>query len=414
MSILNRLLSIRFWEESMRGPKRIFFCLFLLGIIILCWTGTNYTAWDFVHRYRMGYLILHGIDPVDVVRNPEVSTNANLPESIIPLGFSPYHIDFPWTQSMSALFGILKPNLSLAVFRLLQVGCLIFCMAASIHYLIRKYHIERMLAAMLVSLFFLASYVRTDIKVGNTALISFAGVFILYYGWEKKKAWLEAIGMTLLCLKPQTGFLFVLLLLLERHFLALFLTGVFCLVISIPEMLCLHKIPWDFLRSMFAVKFVFTVEPQTLGLFCVLYQVVPQKILMGCDLLASTAVLGYFWWRCPSKDPMVRMLPAVVGTLFWTYSRTYHFILWVIPLLCLAGLLKAFEEDRKNICITLLLMALLWLPVQQYLPTYVFLFKYVLSVIAIFYISKHTEKSVDGSLQPEPEAEPEATTSRLS
>ena len=404
MSFLNRLFSIRFWEESMRGQKRLLFCLFLLGIAILCWSGTNYTAWDFVHRYRMGFLVRHGIDPVDFVRNPDARTNVNLPESIIPPDFSPYHIDFPWTQSFSALFSVINPDLSLVVFRLLQIGCLIFCMAASIHYLIRKFHIEKMLAAMLVSLFFLTSYVRTDIKVGNTALFSFAGLFILYYGWEKKKAWLEAIGMTLLCLKPQTGFLFVLLLLLERHFWTLFLTGVFCFVITIPEMLYLHKIPWDFLRSMFAVKFVFTVEPQTLGLFCVLYQVLPQKILMGCNMLAAIAVLCYYWWRCPSKDPMIRMLPAMVGTLFWTYSRTYHFILWIIPLLCLAGLLKAYEDDRESACITLLLMVLLWLPVQQYLPTYIFLFKYVLSVIAIFYISNLAGKNIDGSLHPEPEA----------
>lgn len=395
MNSLNRLFSIRFWEESMRIPKRLLLGLCLLSTIVLCWDGIRHPAQDFVHRYRMGVLIRYGIDPVELVRNPDVRSNVNIPESLVPPDFTPYHIDFPWTQSIFTLFSALKPDLSLAVFQLLQCVCVIFCIVASIHYLVQKYRFEKMLAAMLVSLFFLTSYIRTDIKTGNTAMFSFAGLFLLYYGWEKKKSWLEAIGLTLLCLKPQTGFLFVLFLLLERHFLSLFLTGVCCFVISIPEMLYLHRIPWDFLLSMNAVKFVFAVEPQTLGFFCVLYQVVPQKILLGCNAVFSIAVLCYYWWRCPSKDPMIRMLPAVVGTLFWTYTRTYQFIFLVIPLLCLAGLLKTFENDRDNFFITLMLIVLLWLPLQQTLPTFIFPLKYAISLIAIFYISYYAKKDIE-------------------
>ena len=374
----------------MRNIKIILFLVFILCITVLCWNGTYYAGGDFITRYRMGVMIRYGVNPVDYVNNKEkVRAEVELPESLIPPDYVPTNLDFPWTQSIFALFSLLSQDFSLAVFRFLQWCCLVFSMVASFHYLVKKIHVERLLAAMLVSLFYFTSYARTDIKVGNTGLLAMAGVFFLFYGWDNKKVWLEAIGMTLLCMKPQTGLLFVILLLLERHFYTLILTGVFCFLLSVPEMIYLHRIPWDFLRTMFSIKYYFSGEPQISGLFCVFCQTIPQNLLMACNLITSIAILCVYWWRYPVKDPMVRMLPAVIGSLFCSYSRTYHFIFLVVPLLCLTGLLKDYVDNRKETCIVILLMVLLWVPLQQYLPPFVFLMKYLIAIFSVFYIGNH-------------------------
>jgi len=387
MSFFNRLLSISSWEKSGRKTKLILFTLFALGIAALCWSGVRDRAIDFVQRYRMGVMVRYGQDPATVVN--DANARIDLPESLVPPDFSPYHIDFPWTQSFFALLSTLNPKPALVVFQFLQICCLVLSMIICVRYLTRKFHIERLLATMLVSLFFLCSYVRTDIKVGNTGLFALCGMLLLYYGWENKKVWIEAIGVALLCMKPQTGFLFVLLLMLERHFVSLVLAGIICFLVSVPEMIWLHKIPWDFLRNMLSVKFVFSVEPQTCGFFCVCYQIMPQKVLMACNMIVAVAILVFYWWRFPVKDPMLKLLPAAIGTMFWTYSRTYHLLFLIVPLLCLTGMLKSYEEENKPPCFVALLMVLLWLPLKQTFPTYIFLVKYLVSIFAIFYIGNH-------------------------
>lgn len=388
---IHALLSFRFWENLPRGMKLFLLFAFAAGIFFLCWSGIHDPAGpgDFFHRCHMGRLIRHGFDPVDWAHG----MRPDVVDFHLPPNFTPHHIDFPWTQSIFVLFGALPSRLSLTLFQAVQGFCLLLCMAISIYYLRTRFHMERLFAAVLVSLFYLLPHVRTDFKTGNVALIVLAGFFILYYGWEKKKIWLEAIGLALLCLKPQTGFLFVLLLLLEKRFLTLILAGIYCFLLSIPCMLYLHKIPWDFLEKMFSVGNQFITQPQILGLFGIFYSPSMQTTIMACNAVAAITMLLFYWYHYPTGDPMLKLLPATVGTIFWSYSRTYHFVFLIIPMLCLAGMLEERKDDPKFFCRAFLLILLIMMPLRESFPIYFILAKFMISIFSVFFIAHYSKIS---------------------
>ena len=334
-------------------------------------------------------LIRGGHDPADFAN----CTRDDLLKSGLKPDFSPRHIDFPWTQSFFALLGVLPRGWALTLFRCLQIFCLISCIVASIHYLNARFHVERLLGSVLVLLFFQALYVRTDFNVANTGLFTLFGFFLLHCGWSIKKYWLEAVGLTILCVKPQTGFLFVLLLLLEKHFRTLLWTGAYCFLIAVPGMLYLHNIPWDFFGKMLAFKYNFAQEPQTCGLFGVFYQSSLQTLIMACNAIAAIALLIFYRLRCPVKDPMLRLLPAAIGTIFWSYSRFYDFLFLIVPLLCLTGMLKEKQDNIDASCKIILLMLLIWCPIMHHFPAYIFLMKYLIAIFALFYIGRYFSRS---------------------
>lgn len=381
------LFSPRFGEGAPKGVKLVLLSFFSLGILFLFWHGIHgkCNACDFHHRYDIGILIRHGLAPAEFADVPR----SDLPKMGLPPNFAPQHIDFPWTQSVFAVFSLFPRTLALTLFRILQAACLIFCIAASVHYLTAKFHIERLSASVLVLFFYLSLYIRTDVNVGNLGLVSLAGIFLLYYGWDRKKSWLEAVGLTLLCMKPQTGFLFILLLMFDKHIAALVWTGVYSFLISIPLMLYLHKIPWDFFVKMVSVRYTFSTLPQTCGLFGIFYQPHIQQLTMAGNAIVTVGILFFYLYRYPVKDPMLRLLPAAVGTLCWSYLRIYHFLFLIIPLLCLAGMLKESAEEGKSSCMIVFLMFLLWLPVGQHVPTCIFFMKFLISFFSLFYIGHY-------------------------
>lgn len=355
------------------------FCMITVEISLCLFALGREHGRDFLLRYNQATMVRQGTSPATVFLAPPQETEVPRDSS------KDVTVDSPWTYTMFIPFSLLPYKTALLIFSCIQLVAIMGIIAWGYYF---AYDIFRQQATALFIAFemCLMIYIQTDLHVGNLGLICAAALCGMLFALECGKDWLAGVFGFILILKPQAGVLFFIPLLMDKKYRTILCAGVLCVLFSLVSSLLVHQFPWEILHDTYIGGKRFISEPALAGFLGILHPLIPLDKILSMEMVTGFMVVAVMSYRLRKAGHwFIRLLPALVLSTMWTYSRIYH--LNVIALLLWATCVIFFESEtvKQRIISGIMWLCVLW-PLFNFAPAWCYALKHLCLLVVMFYI----------------------------
>lgn len=310
------------------------------------WLGVN----DFLEYWSCARILWMGENPYDHERVLALQVEHGLPTTYSTPLYNP-----PWALLLILPFGLLDFSTSQALWLLLHVGLIVFCSQR----LWRFYggSPSRKWLAWLIGFTFMPTFASLALTGQITPWMLFGATLFLTQIDQPGQGWLAGASTAFLSIKPQSFYLFFIVLLLwslsrRRWDVLAGLAG--ALAAGVLVVMLIHPaIPLEYLEMLTSRPLVGWATP-TIGYFVRLLFAPTVFALQGAGPALGLIWLPFYWarhgktWDWPRHLPVVLCVSAI--TSFYTF--TYDHIVLLIPAIAL--LLMIFRSRHKMAALALL------------------------------------------------------------
>ena len=323
---------------------------------------------DFSMRYNEVECIGKGIDPWDVISGrcstEEYTAAYPVPSSPPPRsGAKPVHVYTPWEYTFLLPFTILPRAsagtlfLALSVAALAAVGIWAFRAGKN---LAGDWRDGLFCAAAALFSSNAAAYL---FECNNYGGLHAFFLLLLALALQSRRDVLAGVCWAFLMIKPQTGLLFAIPLLLRRRFLAVGVAVAVCLAASIPPSLLCGKSPFELILDISRGGMPNMVSNGTM--------LVPAQVFAAfaghcnpfflelASMAIGAAICFVLVWRLRRDDSWFAVLaPVAVCSILWAYSVVYdRVLLWLPQFLMAFAALRKRRSRSFVLCLLVFLVA---------------------------------------------------------
>ena len=275
-------------------------------------------------------------------------------------GDKPVNVHPPWFYTAMLPLGLVPPRVASAGQFFLMLGC----MAYLISFARRKAEkqgvdVDSAKVIGILSVLAIAVPLLQDFCSQNWMLIllAVAALMSACLNMRSRRGDVMAgLCWAVLMIKPQTGLIFAIPLLLRRRFTAFTTAVLACLAMSVPPALMCGTSPIDLILVTPGSN---SAQFWGCGTFpSFLTELVPQNVAIVVGLLVGVVVCTVMT-RLVSRydDWFVFLMPAAVCTMYWTYARCYSHAMGWFFFVCIA--IAVAKRPASNTLWILLAAALL-------------------------------------------------------
>ncbi|MBQ6008496.1 MAG: DUF2029 domain-containing protein [Kiritimatiellae bacterium] len=318
---------------------------------------------DFSLRLAEVECLLRGVDPFDVWHG-DVELAPYYPHNrpdLCRAGFDvPINAYVPWVYSLMTPFSLLPRRVAWAAYALLMFVCLggVACGGFLAGRSLSGKRNDGVIAAT-VPLIMSFYPIWSNFCIGNLAVVVLAAITGMWLCLDRGRDVLAGCCWAVAMVKPQMAILLAVPLLLHRKFLSCLVAAGICLLLSVPPaLICKTSVVKLIMEAPAAGVFAFN-GCGTFPYFLCSGPGDARGVAIGLAV-GLVACLAMSWCVRRSPSWLVRLMPAAVCSMCWTYAQAYTHALGYFMLLLVV--LKLLSGRRDRIVLAVAAMSAIFLP----------------------------------------------------